>query len=405
MARKFLYLVAGLVAVFIIVLVALRFWAQDLSELAFVPRAEFSPQPNLGPDTYDGPAMWISRPGTPGGDPARWLPEGFHQDEPRPLNAAVFFVHPTSYLGTEAWNAPLDDAESRNRARLFVQGLASPFNRAAEIWAPRYRQAAFGAFLSDKPEAGKALDLAYGDVAQAFDRFLKQADPARPIVLVGHSQGALLIMRLLKDRVAGTPLARRIAAAYVIGWPVSIAHDLPAMGLPACAEPSESGCVVSWASFAEPAEPGAFMPEIPAARALDGKPRTNAPPLCTNPLTGTIGAAAPAKANHGTLVPSNDLTTGKLVAGLVPARCGRRGLLLIGPPPKLGPYVLPGNNYHVYDIPLFWMNLREDFARRMQAWDSKPLPFRGGVGVGHVGTRAPLATAPTPSPSPEGEGG
>ena len=33
----------------------------------------------------------------------------------------------------------------------------------------------------------------------------------------------------------------------------------------------------------------------------------------------------------------------------------------------------------------------------------KPLPFRGGVGVGPVGFCA-ILTAPTPVPSPEGEG-
>ena len=34
----------------------------------------------------------------------------------------------------------------------------------------------------------------------------------------------------------------------------------------------------------------------------------------------------------------------------------------------------------------------------------KPLPFRGGVGVGLVPFIAGLRTAPTPVPSPEGEG-
>lgn len=368
MARKFLYLVAGLIALFIVALVALRFWAQDLSELAFVPRGEFSPQPALAASVYDDPAMWISRPGMGARDPARWLPEGFSGESAQSLPVAVFFLHPTSYMEATHWNAPLDDAESRQRAALFVRGLASPFNRASELWAPRYRQAAFGAFLSQKPAAKAAIDIAYGDVAQAFDHFLKQIDPATPIVIAGHSQGALLVMRLLKDRVAGTPLARRIAAAYVIGWPVSRAHDLPAMGLPACATPDQTGCVVSWASYAEPAEPARIKPGIPAATALDGKPRMDAPPLCTNPLTETIGAAAPADANHGTLVPSDDFSGGKLVKGMVPARCDARGLLLIGPPPELGPFVLPGNNYHVYDLPLFWMNLREDFARRVSAW-------------------------------------
>jgi hypothetical protein len=368
MARKFLYLVAAIVALIIAGLIALRFWAEDLTELALVPRAEFTPQAALSSNAYDDPKMWISRPGMGAADPARWLPEGFPGEDGVGLRVAVFFVHPTSYLGTAQWNASLDDAEARSRAALFTRGLASPFNAAPGLWAPRYRQAAFGAFLSQKPEAKAALEIAYGDVAQAFDRFLAQVDPNEPIVLAGHSQGALMVMRLLRDRAAGKPLARRIAAAYVIGWPISLKHDLPAMGLPACAAPEQSGCVLSWSSFAEPAEPSAFKPNIPAATALDGKARMDAAPLCTNPLTGRIGGSAPAEANHGTLVPSDDLSAGKLVKGLVPARCDERGLLLIGAPPKLGPYVLPGNNYHVYDIPLFWMNLREDFARRVLAW-------------------------------------
>jgi len=368
MARAFLYVIAILIALFIVGLVALRFWADDLQSMAFAPRAEFTPQPALSASVYDDPAMWISRPGKDKEDPARWLPTDFSGEDAQGLNAAVFFVHPTSYLSPAQWNAPLDDTDSRNRADLFVRGMASPFNRVEQLWAPRYRQAAFGAFLSHKPEAMAALDIAYGDVLQAFDHFVEQVDPSASIVIAGHSQGALLAMRLLKDRVANRPLARRVAAAYVIGWPVSLAHDLPQMGLPACATPEQSGCVVSWASYAEPAEPPEFDPKIPAAIALDGGPRMDAPPLCSNPLTGTPGSAASADANHGTLVPNDDLSEGKLVKSMVPARCADNGLLLIGPPPELGPYVLPGNNYHVYDIPLFWMNLREDFTRRVLAW-------------------------------------
>ncbi len=36
--------------------------------------------------------------------------------------------------------------------------------------------------------------------------------------------------------------------------------------------------------------------------------------------------------------------------------------------------------------------------------NKKPLPFRGGVGVGLVTPRRIGGTAPTPGPSPEGEG-
>jgi hypothetical protein len=105
-----------------------------------------------------------------------------------------------------------------------------------------------------------------------------------------------------------------------------------------------------------------------ASTALDGKPAGNGPILCSNPLTGGYGGSAPASANLGTLVPEDGMEKGELVPSLVPARCNKRGLLLIGPPPEMGSYVLPGNNYHVYDYPLFWANTRADVIRRTAAW-------------------------------------
>ena len=54
------------------------------------------------------------------------------------------------------------------------------------------------------------------------------------------------------------------------------------------------------------------------------------------------------------------------------ARCDERGLLLIGEPPEVGSAVLPGNNYHVYDIPLFWQNVKQDVGRRVEAWAARP---------------------------------
>jgi hypothetical protein len=280
-------------------------------------------------------------------------------------------VHPTSYLDKAQWNAPLADAKSRELAETFVRGMASAFNASADLWAPRYRQAAFGAFLTDDPQAGKALDAAYGDVLNAFDAFLAAAPGDEPIVLAGHSQGALHLKRLLRDRVAGTRLAKRIAAAYIVGWPVSLVHDLPAMGLPACRRPDQSGCVMSWLSFAEPADNHQILEAYASRTGLDGQPLRGSAFLCTNPLTGGLGGSAPASRNLGTLVPDLDKQTGKLVPAVVPARCGPDGFLYIGPPPRLGPYVGPGNNYHVYDILLFWANLRADVARRTAAWQAQ----------------------------------
>jgi hypothetical protein len=315
--------------------------------------------------------MWLSHPRfTEATDPARWQPQDAPAPDPDAPEFAVFFVHPTSYLERTHWNAPLDDTQSRSRARTFLRGLASPFS-AGEVWAPRYRQATFGAFLTDAPEADQAIEAAYRDVAQAFDYFLAQAGEDKPIVLAGHSQGARHVLELLRERIAGTPVQDRIAMVYAIGWPVSVDHDMPALGLRPCMTEEQAGCIMSWSSFGEPAHPGQWLEHYRGSPGFDSRPRGDSKILCTNPITGTAGGQAPASTNLGTLVPDEKLQSGELVPGAVPARCDRRGLLLIGDPPELGPYVLPGNNYHVYDIPLFWRNVQADVNRRVSAWANR----------------------------------
>ncbi len=375
MVRKFLNIIAVLTFLVIATGFALYIWWDRAADFAFVPSGEFVEQEALADNAYQDPAMWFSRPGIGVDDPARWQPALRQEDGTKPAvpvekpsDFAVFFVHPTSYLDRSNWNAPLEHAESQRIARLYVRGMASPFNQASEIWAPRYRQATFGAFLTNEPEGQQAIDAAYRDVQQAFAYFLSSIEPDTPIVLAGHSQGALHLLRLLRDEVAASEVAPRVAAVYAIGWPISVEHDLPTLGLPACATAAQAGCIMSWSSFAEPADPRRLLTSYGESRAANGELRGDTPILCTNPLTGTVGGAAEAEANLGTLIPDAEYTTGELVPGAVPARCNRRGLLLIGDPPEVGDAVLPGNNYHVYDIPLFWRNLQRDVAKRVEAW-------------------------------------
>ena len=218
------------------------------------------------------------------------------------------------------------------------------------------------------------------------------------------AQGALQLTRLLSERVAGQPLARRIVAAYVIGWPISTATDLPKLGLPGCTSAGESGCIIAWQSYAEPADPHMVQSLYDASTGLDGRPRRGTPMLCVNPLTGTAGGRAPASANSGSLVPTTDLNDATIAPGRVPARCDSSGFLLIGPPPAgFGRYVMPGNNYHVYDMALFWMNIRNDVAARNAiAWLLQPLDDRALLHVGaerrheevaHVGLTSASAAA------------
>ncbi|WP_188236356.1 DUF3089 domain-containing protein [Sphingopyxis sp. LK2115] len=407
MARKFLYLIAAIILLILAAGIVYQLFPGWLARTAFVPSTEFEPQAAVAPNAYDDPAMWFARPGMEH-NPSAWRPAADGSETPgdaakkraaEPLippaqaaetpsaapfargDAAVFFVHPTSYYSRSSWNAPLSDRDSDHRANLFVQGMASAFADAGEIWAPRYRQATLGAFLAtDRVTAGKAIDSAYRDVEEAFDAFLAAQPKDKPIILAGHSQGALHLTTLLRTRIAGTPLARRIVAAYIIGWPVSLDTDLAALGLPACQTPDQKGCIVGWASFAEPADPAMVTDAYDGTIGFDGRPRANTRMLCTNPLTGIPDTAAPPEANIGTLKPTAGFKSGSLIAGRIGARCDdTRGFLMIGDADVaqnyvVAGYVLPGNNYHVYDITLFWANVRADALRRLAAYEGRPSP-------------------------------
>lgn len=369
MARKFLYIVAALIVLVIAVLLALRLFGLQLSRLALVPGEPFTALSPPPADTYAHNDMWIARPGK-ADNPARWTPKGFAA-EPARINASVFFIHPTSYLARAHWNAPLNDAEANDRAIKFVRAQASVFGNARDIWIPRYRQATLGAFLTEKPEGQRALESAYRDVLAAFDAFMANRNSDTPIILAAHSQGSMHLARLLKDRIAGKPIASRIVAAYVIGWPVPVTADLPALGLPPCERPDQTGCILSWQSYAEPAGYADTMDLFEAIPGLAGKSRRGDRYLCTNPLTGGMGGSAPASANRGMLKSSADFSQGEIIQGGAPARCDAKGFLLIGTGPDLGPYVLPNNNYHMYDYSLFWANMRADVARRVEAFGKK----------------------------------
>lgn len=368
MARKFLYIIAVLIALFIGARIALGFFPQELTRLTMEPTTRFEPQPVLPSNAYADPALWLSRPGKAGDDPARWVPEGFVADGP-PLDAAVFFIHPTTYLKPTHWNAPLDDADSLKFAKVVTRANASVFSRAGEVWVPRYRQATFGAFVSDKPEARQALDLAYADVARAFDLFIAAQPAGRPIVIAGHSQGSYLAKRLVEEKVAGTALSARLAAVYAIGWVVDPERDLPRMKLPACAAAEQAGCVISFLSFADQAD--VAMMRDAYRRFAGGPVAQDAQILCSNPLTGGIGGTAPAATNVGGIVPDAKMENATVTPALVGAACSTDGTLRIGQGPDMGPFVLPGGNYHVYDYALYWTNLRQDFARRVAAWQQR----------------------------------
>ncbi len=370
-ARRFL----GCIAVLVLLAVAgafaiFQFGDRALTSIA-TPKGAFEAVEAGGAPDYSQLSAWIARPGL-SPNPAEWRPnaaDGTPAPPPvlLPRRAATFYIHPTTYLATDRWNGPIDaGGEVGNRTNLFVRSQASAFNSVSDIWAPRYRQAAFGAFLLTSDNATKALDLAYGDVLRAFDAFLSAQPLASPVILAAHSQGSLHLLRLLKDRRAA--LNGRLVAAYVAGWPVGVTSDLPATGLPACTAADQGGCVLSWQSFGDPPNTEMITDAWLGTKGLTGADHALADMLCVNPLTGTRDAAAPPSANLGTLEPDQAFGTANLLPGRVGATCRGGFLIIDGEVPNLGPYVLPGNNYHVYDYALFWGSIRSDAERRLKAF-------------------------------------
>ncbi|HET9355434.1 MAG TPA: DUF3089 domain-containing protein [Sphingomicrobium sp.] len=366
LARRFLGCVFVLILLAVAGAVAFYQFGSAMLVRAATPAGKFErPAPSSDPD-YAVAASWLSRPGAVLPE-ANWSPAGVSGGQKR---AATFYLHPTTYLATDRWNAPLRaSGQAETSLRRFLQSQASAFNGVSDVWAPRYRQAAYGAFLLDNASARQALDLAFADVLSAFDRFLAEVPAETPVILAGHSQGSLHLTRLLAQRRGA--LRDRLVAAYVAGWPVGAKADLPAMGLSACRSARQAGCLLSWQSFAEPANTKLVTDAWVGTRGLAGRARTRADMLCVNPLTGTLGGSAPPSANPGTLVPNRAMREAALQRGAVGAACDDGFLKLSGAIPDLGPFVLPGNNYHVYDYALFWASIRADAERRLGAWANR----------------------------------
>ena len=365
-ARRFLGCVFVLTLLVVAGAFALYQWGGRVLLDQAVPHGHFEAAKAGGAPDYRQNSSWLELPGM-AANASQWLPSGVVRA--RIGDTSIFYIHPTTYLQTDRWNAPLSPGgDTEFRTELFLQSQASALNSAGQIWAPRYRQAAYGAFLLKSQDAQKALDFAYRDVAAAFDQFIENAPKNAPIILAGHSQGALHLERLLREKVAGTPLASRIVAAYVVGWPISTTADLPTLGLPACTLATQARCILSWMSFADPPNGDMFFGQWERSVGFNGAARRRQNVLCVNPITGVKDGAARAEENPGSLIPDADLQAATLEPHVVGAHCDQGLLILDGAVPPLGPYVLPGNNYHVYDYALFWGAIRRDAERRLEAW-------------------------------------
>jgi hypothetical protein len=279
----------------------------------------------------------------------------------------VFLVHGTTYarLSNDSWNQPPDDQQTNSFTDFAMHG-ASVYNACCKIYAPRYRQISLGAFADKTGSGAKALDLAYADVETAFDYFLEHHNAGRPFILAGASQGGRHIFRLLKSRVAGTDLAKRMVAAYpLIFWMTKeqFAKDSP--GIPICSSPTQTGCVITF----NPVGPNLHTGLLPV---MD---QTGI--ICVNPLTWRIdGEYAGFELNLGT---RTFKMPNKLLPAIADAKCDKNGRLFVsevrtdmydGIPLSRSLFmgVFGRDNYHSITGGLFYGNIRRNAKDRVDTF-------------------------------------
>jgi hypothetical protein len=207
---------------------------------------------------------------------------------PRPASdppVDCFYVYPTvSSELTE--NADLD-IDGEEEAIAVAQ--ASRFSQVCKVYAPIYPQLTIPAITLGAGPTGVAK--AYLGVRAAFEEYLAKYNDGRGIVLIGHSQGSAMLIRLIRERIDPNPdLREQLVSAILLGGNVIVPEGKLVGGsfksIPACRMAWETGCVVAYSSFLrEPPNPSFFgRPESPINGLGGGVQGVEHPQvLCVNP--------------------------------------------------------------------------------------------------------------------------
>lgn len=145
----------------------------------------------------------------------------------RDAAADVFYI-----ISTETGDYMLSTGETCHYADTHNDSLRAPLygemlgvdtllSGRLNYYSPYYRQCSLQSFENDSVAAIR-MPLALDDVRQAFAYYLAHYNQGRPFILAGFSQGAHIMMELLKEMDDDT--FQRMIAAYAIGISVTETH-------------------------------------------------------------------------------------------------------------------------------------------------------------------------------------
>ena len=311
---------------------------------ACLPSKKFEHANRPAVPDYSNENSWIALPWR--FDAADCVPQGCPTPDNQDSAAVdVFYVYPTAYIVGTKWNARIDNKHLLARIGTITESQASVFNSCCKVYAPIYRQAILKSFINKK-SGPQALDLAYSDVKNAFEYYLKHWNNGRPFIIAGHSQGSNHLKRLVKEFIDEKKIQKQFIAAYLIGMPVS---DTTFNNIPLAQNATQTNCYISWNTFK-------YGTILKSEEYFSGGG-------CINPLTWkTDTTYAQAVLNTG----GAPLRLNRIDTAICDAKINN-GILWVHKVKKNG-YIHLGKSYHLCDYSLFYLNIRNNVIERAKAY-------------------------------------
>jgi hypothetical protein len=236
-----------------------------------------------------------------------------------------FYVYPT------VSNDPGGNSDMiPNREELAVAYVQfARFRAVCRPFAPMYRQITLGALRGFMTGAPIPTDrqMAYDDVRDAWNWYLRNENKGRGVILIGHSQGSGVLRRLIENEIDGKPAQKLMVSAILLGANIPVDDRTGLWGtIPTCKTAAQTGCLISYVSFR------ADSPPPPTSR-FGRSDVAGATAACVNPsvLAGDKGMLRPYftnRASSGAGNATTDWAKGKIIdtqfvatPGLVSAEC------------------------------------------------------------------------------------
>jgi hypothetical protein len=165
-----------------------------------------------------------------------------------------FYVYPT----VSRDSGMNSDMVAGREEKLAAETQFARFASVCRPFVPVYRQMTLASVVAYSAGADitDAAKLAYSDVLAAWRNYIRARSGGRAFVLVGHSQGSLMLQQLIAQEIETNPaVAARMKLAIIPGFNVLVPKGKLVGGTfkktPLCSRAGETGCIIAWSSFRE----------------------------------------------------------------------------------------------------------------------------------------------------------